>query len=218
MGNTNEPPRGPPSTELLELKLKVAADDDPLMQRHGLMQSPESLVQFRNFAHEHPEVEERSAFFCTRKLNFDPTEEITVVYGNSYKRTYSTWGHAGVPLRYEVPADPCLACKCSLRRPPSPQVCLFVTKSPRTPTLKGRGLTGLTGHVAAPAGSTWTCSRSIGRHSSGHKCSSRLRSARSQSRGSSTICPPSSLRVVSGSTATTRRDASRDAPRFIGTP
>jgi len=105
MGNTNEPPRGPPSTELLELKLKVAADDDPLMQRHGLTQSPESLAQFRRFAHEHPEVEDRSAFFCTRKLNFDPAEEITVVYGNSYKRTYSTWGHAGVPLRYEVPAD-----------------------------------------------------------------------------------------------------------------
>jgi len=105
MGNTNEPPRGPPSTELLELKLKVAADDDPLMQRHGLTQSPESIAQFRRFAHEHPEVEDRSAFFCTRKLNFDPAEEITVVYGNSYKRTYSTWGHAGVPLRYEVPAD-----------------------------------------------------------------------------------------------------------------
>ena len=105
MGNTNEPPRGPPSTELLELKLKVAADDDPLMQRHGLTQSPESIAQFRRFAHEHPEIEDRSAFFCTRKLNFDPAEEITVVYGNSYKRTYSTWGHAGVPLRYEVPAD-----------------------------------------------------------------------------------------------------------------
>ena len=105
MGNTNEPPRGPPSTELLELELKVAADDDPLMQRHDLKQSQESLAQFRRFAHEHPEIEERSAFFCTRKLNFDLSEEITVVYGNSYKRTYSTWGHAGVPLRYRVPAD-----------------------------------------------------------------------------------------------------------------
>ena len=27
------------------------------------------------------------------------------MYGNSYKRTYSTWGHAGVPYRYHVPHD-----------------------------------------------------------------------------------------------------------------
>ena len=27
------------------------------------------------------------------------------MYGSSYKRTYSTWGHAGVPLKYHVPSD-----------------------------------------------------------------------------------------------------------------
>jgi hypothetical protein len=74
MGNTNEPVRGPPSTALLELRLKIAADDDPLMRRHGLTQSPGSLAQFRCFAREHPEIEDRSAFFCTRKLKFDPAE------------------------------------------------------------------------------------------------------------------------------------------------
>ena len=61
MGNVNEPPRGPPSLELHELKLVVAADDDPLMTRAGITQDPATVAQFRIFAHEHPEVLGRSS-------------------------------------------------------------------------------------------------------------------------------------------------------------
>ena len=107
MGNANEPPKGSPSLELLELKLVLATDDDPLMQRAGLKQDPISLKMFDVFEDEHPEILMRSTFFVTRKEGscFKEAEELTVVYGNQYKRTYSTWGHAGTPLRYHVPHD-----------------------------------------------------------------------------------------------------------------
>ena len=94
MGNANEPPKGSPSLELLELKLVLATDDDPLMQRAGLKQDPISLKMFDVFEEEHPEILMRSTFFVTRKEGscFKEAEELTVVYGNQYKRTYSTWG------------------------------------------------------------------------------------------------------------------------------
>lgn len=48
---------------------------------------------------------DKSTFFVSRKTRFSEAEELTVVYGSSYKRTYSTWGHAGVPVCYHVPCD-----------------------------------------------------------------------------------------------------------------
>lgn len=107
MGNANEPPKGAPSLELLELRLVAALDDDPLMLRAGLVQDPAALEHLKVFADEHPEVMEKSTFFVSRKEGscFREDEELTVVYGNQYKRTYSTWGHAGTPLRYHVPFD-----------------------------------------------------------------------------------------------------------------
>lgn len=105
MGNANEPPRGAPSLELLELRLTPAADDDPLMVRAGLTQDPVALRHFDIFRADHPEVVDKSTFFVTRKSHFQEAEELTVVYGSSYKRTYSTWGHAGVPIKYHVPHD-----------------------------------------------------------------------------------------------------------------
>ena len=110
MGNVNEPPKGAPSLELLELHLTVAADDDPLMRKNGFSQDGPSLAAFRVFEAEHPEVLLKSTFFVTRKQAFEERgrgelEELTVVYGSSYKRTYSTWGHAGTPLRYHLPND-----------------------------------------------------------------------------------------------------------------
>ena len=105
MGNVNEPPRGAPSMELYEMRLTLATNDDPLMLRAGVTQSEAALAHFDTFAAEHPEVQLKSTFFCTRKANFVETEELTVVYGASYKRTYSTRGHAGVPHRYHIPYD-----------------------------------------------------------------------------------------------------------------
>ena len=95
MGNVNEPPRGAPSLELLELRLQIAPDDDPLMVRSGLKQNALCLAQLQHFTREHPEVLDKSTFFCSRKSNFCDAEELSVVYGASYKRTYNTWGHAG---------------------------------------------------------------------------------------------------------------------------
>eukprot|EP00966_Prymnesium_polylepis_P034294 796602-Prymnesium_polylepis.1 len=66
---------------------------------------PPSLAQFHEFAWEHPEVVDKSTFFCTRHSSYDTQAELTVVYGASYKRSYSTWGHVGTPLKYHVPHD-----------------------------------------------------------------------------------------------------------------
>ena len=49
MGNANEPPRGAPSLELLELRLVPAADDDPLMLKAGLTQDPHAMHQLDIF-------------------------------------------------------------------------------------------------------------------------------------------------------------------------
>ena len=105
MGCANEPPRGAPSLELLELRLTPAPDDDPLMVKAGLTNERRTLELFDDFVGEHPEVLMKQTFFVTRKAHFGEDEELTVVYGSSYKRTYNTWGHAGVPLRYHVPPD-----------------------------------------------------------------------------------------------------------------
>ena len=105
MGNVNEPPKGPPSLELLELRLTLADDDDPLMLKAGVTQDKKSLEAFHAFHAEHPEVLLKSTFFVSRKSQFDESEELTVVYGSSYKRTYSTWGHSGTPWKYHVPDD-----------------------------------------------------------------------------------------------------------------
>mmetsp|Transcript_8405 Transcript_8405/g.14142 ORF Transcript_8405/g.14142 Transcript_8405/m.14142 type:complete len:908 (+) Transcript_8405:46-2769(+) len=105
MGNANEPPRGPPSLELVEMAVGLLSQDDPLLVRAGVKQSPHAVALFKQFAYEYPEVCEKSTFFCTKRESYVPTEELTVVYGSSYNRTYSTWGHAGVPLKYRVPGD-----------------------------------------------------------------------------------------------------------------
>ena len=96
MGNVNEPCRGPPSLDLLETTLMPCADDDPLMVRAGLVQDPQAMAQFHTFAWEHPEVVDKSTFFCSRISCFDLAAELTAVYGASYKRTYSTWGACDV--------------------------------------------------------------------------------------------------------------------------
>lgn len=51
------------------------------------------------------QVADKSAFFLTRRESYRPAEELTVVYGGSYNRTYSTWGHQGNPPIYKVPPD-----------------------------------------------------------------------------------------------------------------
>ena len=83
MGNANEPPKGAPSLELLELRLTPAADDDPLMVKAGITQNPETLKLFDIFKADHPEVVDKSTFFVTRKSSFEVDEELTVVYGSS---------------------------------------------------------------------------------------------------------------------------------------
>jgi len=105
MGNSNEPPRGPPNLELQEMQIIPCTDDDPLLTRAGLKQDPEALEKFHIFANQHPEVLDKSTFFVTRYGSYDVESELTVVYGSSYKRTYSTWGHSGVPFKYHVPPD-----------------------------------------------------------------------------------------------------------------
>ena len=35
---------------------------------------------------------DKSAFFVTKRDSYAESEELTVTYGNAYKRTYSTWG------------------------------------------------------------------------------------------------------------------------------
>ena len=47
----------------------------------------------------------KSTFFCTKRDAYDDAEELSVVYGASYRRTYNTWGHAGHPLAYKIPPD-----------------------------------------------------------------------------------------------------------------
>ena len=47
----------------------------------------------------------KSTFFCTKRDAYDEAEELSVVYGASYRRTYNTWGHAGHPLAYKIPPD-----------------------------------------------------------------------------------------------------------------
>ena len=49
------------------------------------------------------QVLEKSTFFQSKRDSYVENEEMTVVYGSAYKRTYSTWGHAGVPTRYRLP-------------------------------------------------------------------------------------------------------------------
>ena len=105
MGNVNEPPRGAPSLELVETQLVALANDDPLMVRAGLTQDKKSLAAFEAFAKEQTEVKMKGTFFVTKRDSYPDGEELTVVYGGQYKRTYSTWGHAGTPLGYVVPGD-----------------------------------------------------------------------------------------------------------------
>ena len=66
------------------------------MVRAGLVQDPEAMRLFNQFAWEHPEVVDKSTFFCSRIASFDLEVELTAVYGASYKRTYSTWGACDV--------------------------------------------------------------------------------------------------------------------------
>ena len=105
MGNVNEPPRGAPSLELVETQLVALANDDPLMVRAGLTQDKKSLAAFEAFAKEQTEVKMKGTFFVTKRDSYPDGEELTVVYGGQYKRTYSTWGHAGTPIGYVVPGD-----------------------------------------------------------------------------------------------------------------
>lgn len=105
MGNANEPPKGPPSLELLQLQLTPLDNGDPLLLRAGLEQSSQTVEMYRQFVEQHPEVAEKSTFFVTKRDSYDLADELTAVYGSSYKRTYSTWGHSGTPLAYRVPAD-----------------------------------------------------------------------------------------------------------------
>ncbi|KAL1514681.1 hypothetical protein AB1Y20_003769 [Prymnesium parvum] len=56
MGNSNEPPRGPPNLELQEMQIIPCTDDDPLLTRAGLKQDPEALEKFHIFANQHPEA------------------------------------------------------------------------------------------------------------------------------------------------------------------
>ena len=56
MGNANEPPRGPPSLELLEMHVALVTDQDPLMLRAGLKQDPQAVKEYEVFYQFHPEV------------------------------------------------------------------------------------------------------------------------------------------------------------------
>jgi hypothetical protein len=105
MGNANEPFRGPPTLELEERTLLPLEDDDPLMVRAGLAQPAGARAAYGLFRHEFPEIGEKSAFFLTKRDAYPLGEELSVVYGTSYNRTYSTWGHPGRPLAYKVPVE-----------------------------------------------------------------------------------------------------------------
>jgi len=105
MGNANEPFRGPPTLELEERTLPPLEDDDPLMVRAGLVQPAGARAAFELFRFEFPEVAEKSAYFLTKRDAYPLGEELSVVYGSSYNRTYTTWGHPGRPLAYKVPAE-----------------------------------------------------------------------------------------------------------------
>lgn len=105
MGNANEPVRGPPTLELVERTLTPLENDDPLMVRAGLHQPEGVRALFDAFKYEFPEVTEKSMFFLTKRDSYPLHEELSVVYGSSYNRTYSTWGHPGRPLAYKIPSD-----------------------------------------------------------------------------------------------------------------
>jgi len=62
------------------------------MVRAGLTQPEGARSLFAAFSFEFPEVKEKSTFFFTRRDSYAAGEELSVLYGNSYNRTYSTWG------------------------------------------------------------------------------------------------------------------------------
>ena len=111
MGNANEPPKGAPSLELLELKLALAADDDPLMLRAGVTQDAGALAAFQIFSDEHPEVLDKSTFFVTRKAEFK--EELA-------KLTEEQWA-----AQFEAPTQE-----------PQPEPVKVAAPAPAAPTTK----------------------------------------------------------------------------------